>query len=72
MTAAQYKIQTEPSLTSQLNSTQILLLEVSIYRVLVFIDFHCPIEMEEADPVFKQWLAICLGTLLDKQKEARL
>ena len=32
----------------------------------------CLNEMEEADPVFKQWLAICLGTLLGKHKEARL
>jgi regulator-associated protein of mTOR len=32
----------------------------------------CLNEMDEAEPVFKQWLAICLGTLLDKHKEARL
>ena len=32
----------------------------------------CINEMEEADPVFKQWLAICLGTLWDKHEEARL
>ena len=32
----------------------------------------CLNEMEEADPVFKQWQAICLGTLWDKHEEARL
>jgi regulator-associated protein of mTOR len=32
----------------------------------------CLDEMEEADPVFKQWLAICLGTVWDKHEEARL
>lgn len=31
----------------------------------------CLDEMEEADPVFKQWLAICLGTVWDKHEEAR-
>eukprot|EP00092_Neocalanus_flemingeri_P035149 GFUD01038251.1.p1 GENE.GFUD01038251.1~~GFUD01038251.1.p1 ORF type:complete len:1354 (-),score=488.66 GFUD01038251.1:404-4465(-) len=31
----------------------------------------CLNEMDEADPVFKQWLAICLGTLWDKHEEAR-
>jgi regulator-associated protein of mTOR len=29
-------------------------------------------KMEEADSVFKQWLAICLGTLWHKHEEARL
>jgi len=32
----------------------------------------CLNEMEDADPVFKQWLAICLGTVWDKHEEARL
>ena len=32
----------------------------------------CINEMEEADPVFKQWLAICLGTRWDEHEEARL
>ena len=31
----------------------------------------CLNEMEDADPVFKQWLAICLGTVWDKHEEAR-
>jgi len=32
----------------------------------------CLNEIEDADPVYKQWLAICLGTLWDKNEEARL
>ena len=32
----------------------------------------CLNEMEEADTVFKQWLAICLGTRWDEHEEARL
>ena len=32
----------------------------------------CLNEMKEAYPVSKQWLAICLGTLWDKHKVARL
>merc|ERR1719167_62043 len=31
----------------------------------------CLNEIEDADPVYKQWLAICLGTLWDKNEEAR-
>ena len=30
----------------------------------------CLNEMGEADPVLKQWLAICLGTLWNKHEEA--
>ena len=41
---------------SQVNSTQILLLEVSIYRVLVFIDFHCPRDKRKSMKTKTQWI----------------